>query len=89
VDIRFDNAAPAASLTAPGNGQFTPGQSVTVSGAALEDWNVSVGGKTLPLDAQQRFSTTAAAPSEERALAILFVNPRRGAHYYLRRGAAR
>lgn len=87
VDIRFDNAAPAASLTSPVNGQFTPGQTVTVAGTALEDWTVSVGGKTLPLDAQQRFSNAIATPAGERALAILFVNPRRGVHYYLRRAA--
>jgi hypothetical protein len=85
VDIRFDNAAPTATLTSPGNGSFAPGGSVTVSGLALEGWKISAGGTELPLDSQLRFTGTVTAPAGQRALAVLFENPHRGVHYYLRR----
>jgi ferric-dicitrate binding protein FerR (iron transport regulator) len=85
VDIRFDNAAPTATLTSPANGGFAPGASVTVSGVALEGWKISVAGAVLPLDSQLRFSGAATAPAGQRALAVLFENPHRGVHYYLRR----
>ena len=88
VEIKFDNAAPTATLTSPANGSFAPGAAVTVSGAALEGWKISVGGKDLPLDDQLRFSGAATAPSGQRALAIEFVHPHRGLHYYLRRAAS-
>ncbi len=87
VDIKFDNAAPAATLTSPADGSFGPGQGVTVSGVALEGWRISVGGTALPLDDQGRFSGEAVAPAGQRALAIEFVHPSRGTHYYLRRGS--
>lgn len=86
LELRFDNAAPTATLTSPPDG-FAPGSTVTVAGAALEGWTISAGGKELPLDGQQRFSGAVTAPSGERALAVQFVNPRRGVHYYLRRAA--
>jgi ferric-dicitrate binding protein FerR (iron transport regulator) len=85
VDIRFDNAAPTATLTSPGNGGFAPGATVMVSGAALDGWKISAGGKVLPLDDQLRFAGEVTAPVNERALAVLFENPHRGVHYYLRR----
>ncbi len=88
IEIKFDNAAPTATLTSPANGSFSPGSSVTVAGAALEGWKISVGGKDLPLDDQLRFSGEATAPAGQRALAIEFVNPHRGLHYYLRRAAS-
>jgi ferric-dicitrate binding protein FerR (iron transport regulator) len=85
IEIKFDNAAPTATLTSPANGSIQPGASVTVAGAALEGWKISVGGKDLPLDGQLRFSGVATVPSGQRALAIEFVHPHRGLHYYLRR----
>jgi hypothetical protein len=85
VEIKFDNASPTATITSPGNGSFSPGGSVLVSGIAMEGWKVYAGGKELTLDAAQRFSAETAVPGSERALAIEFVNPRRGVHYYLRR----
>ncbi|HEX3596763.1 MAG TPA: FecR domain-containing protein [Polyangiaceae bacterium] len=88
IDIKFDNAAPTATLTSPANGSFAPGSTVTVSGAALEGWKISVGGKDLPLDDQLRFSGEATAPGGQRALAVEFVHPKRGLHYYLRRAAS-
>jgi hypothetical protein len=86
LELRFDNAAPTATLTSPGNG-FAPGSTVTVAGVALDGWTISAGGKELPLDAQLRFSGEVTAPSGEHALAVQFVHPRRGLHYYLRRAA--
>ena len=88
LELRFDNAAPTATLTSPPDG-FAPGSTVTVAGVALEGWVISAGGKDLPLDGQQRFSGEVTAPSGERALAVQFVNPRRGVHYYLRRASGR
>jgi hypothetical protein len=88
LELRFDNAAPTATLTSPSDG-FAPGSTVTVAGAALEGWSISAGGRELPLDGQQRFSGEVTAPGGERALAVQFVNPRRGVHYYLRRAAGR
>jgi ferric-dicitrate binding protein FerR (iron transport regulator) len=85
LDIRFDNAAPTATLTSPSNGGFAPGGSVLVSGIALDGWKISASGKALPLDDQLRFSGEVTAPAGERALAVLFENPHRGVHYYLRR----
>jgi len=87
VDIRFDNAAPTATLTSPANGSFAQGGGVNVSGLALEGWKISVAGRELPLDGQLRFSGDVTAPAGERALAVLFENPHRGVHYYLRRSA--
>jgi ferric-dicitrate binding protein FerR (iron transport regulator) len=88
IEIKFDNAAPTATLTAPANGSFAPGSAVTVAGAALEGWKISVGGKELPLDDQLRFSGEVTAPAGQRALAIEFVHPKRGLHYYLRRASS-
>lgn len=86
VVIRFDNAAPAASITTPADGSFAPGASVLVSGTAQPGSVVTVGGETLQQDAQNRFSMAINAPSDQ-ALAIRFVQPQRGVHYYLRRSA--
>jgi hypothetical protein len=86
VVIRFDNAAPAASIASPADGSFARGSSVLVSGTAQPGSVVTVGGETLPQDAQNRFSMAVNAPSDQ-ALAIRFIQPQRGVHYYLRRSA--
>lgn len=86
VNIRFDNAAPTASIASPANGSFTPGSNVLVSGMAQPGWVVTVGAETLEQDAQHRFSALVSAPSD-RALAIRFTKAQRGVHYYLRRSA--
>jgi hypothetical protein len=85
VAIRFDNAAPTASISSPADRSFAPGASVVVSGSALPGWTVSAVGKDLTQDAQNRFSGDVSAPVAERALAIRFSHPSRGNHYYLRR----
>jgi hypothetical protein len=85
VAIRFDNAAPTASISSPQDRSFAPGASVVVSGYALPGWTVSSVGKDLTQDTQNRFSGEVSAPVAERALAIRFSHPSRGNHYYLRR----
>jgi hypothetical protein len=87
VVVQFDNAAPTASISAPGERSFAPGAAVTIAGSALPGWTVSVQGRELAQDAQQRFSGEAVAPSDVRALAIRFSHPQRGVHYYLRRSS--
>lgn len=89
VLVRFDNAAPTASIASPGDGSFAPGSSVLVSGGALPGWTVSVGGKELTQDAQNRFSEAVSAPSGQRALLIRFSHPSRGVHYYLKRSVGK
>jgi len=86
VVIRFDNAAPAASIVSPADRSFAPGSTVLVSGTAQPGSVVSVGGETLPQDDQNRFSMAIPAPADQ-ALAIRFTQPQRGVHYYLRRSA--
>jgi len=86
VVIRFDNAAPAASIASPADRSFAPGSSVLVSGMAQPGSVVTVGGETLQQDAQNRFSMAVSAPPDQ-ALAIRFTQPQRGVHYYLRRSA--
>jgi hypothetical protein len=87
VAIRFDNAAPTASISSPPDRSFAPGARVTVAGSALPGWTVSSVGKDLTQDAQNRFSGEVIAPAAERALVIRFSHPSRGNHYYLRRSA--
>ncbi|MEM7605230.1 MAG: FecR domain-containing protein [Myxococcota bacterium] len=83
--IRFDNAAPTASVTAPENGAFGPGAAVEVAGTAAPGWSVRIGGQALELDDQFRFTTQAAAPAGRDSLVIRLTHPSRGTHIYLRR----
>jgi hypothetical protein len=87
VVVRFDNAAPTASISSPPDRGFTPGSSVLVAGMAQPGWVVTVGAETLAQDGQNRFSSEVGSPSDQ-ALAIRFTHPGRGVHYYLRRGVA-
>jgi hypothetical protein len=87
VAIRFDNAAPTASIASPADRSFAPGANVVVAGSALPGWTVSAVGKDLTQDPQNRFSGAVSAPVAERALVIRFSHPSRGTHYYLRRSA--
>ncbi|HXK18444.1 MAG TPA: FecR family protein, partial [Polyangiaceae bacterium] len=50
VVVQFDNAAPMASISAPAERSFGPGQSVLVSGTALPGWTVSATGHELSQD---------------------------------------
>ncbi|HEX2872492.1 MAG TPA: FecR family protein [Polyangiaceae bacterium] len=85
VVVQFDNAAPTASISSPPERGFAAGSTVTAAGTALPGWTVSVAGRDLAQDAQQRFSGEVGAPGDASALAIRFAHPQRGVHYYLRR----
>jgi hypothetical protein len=85
VVVQFDNAAPTASISSPAERGFAPGATVTAAGTVLPGWNVSVAGRELSQDAQQRFSGEVSAPADASALAIRFAHPQRGVHFYLRR----
>jgi hypothetical protein len=87
VVVRFDNAAPTASITSPADQSFAAGSPVHVSGMAQPGWVVTVGGQTLAQDAQNRFAADVGSPADQ-ALAIRFTHPGRGVHYYLRRSVA-
>ena len=88
--IKFDNAAPAASVRDPVDGSFQPGDTVKVSGVVVEGWTVSVNGTAVPLDDQKRFATTATVPAGETALVLRLTHPKRGTVYYVRHaGGAR
>ena len=85
VRIGFDNAATVASLRAPKDGAFAPGEDVLVQGVALSGWQVSVGGQEIPLDEQARFEARVSVPPERLGLAIRMAHPSRGVQYYVRR----
>jgi hypothetical protein len=87
VLVQFDNAAPMASISSPAERGFAPGSAVSVAGTALPGWTVSVNGRELAQDGQQRFSGDVAAPTDVGALAIRFSHPQRGVRYYLRRSS--
>jgi len=81
--IAFDNAAPAAEIQQPVDGQPSGG-TVHVAGVAAEGASVSVGGAAIALDQDLRFRADVPAPAGDRSLAIRISHPSRGIHYYLR-----
>lgn len=85
VVVQFDNAAPTASISSPAERAFALGATVTAAGMALPGWSVTVAGRELAQDGQQRFSGEVSAPVDGSALAIRFAHPQRGVHFYLRR----
>jgi hypothetical protein len=85
IVVRFDNAAPKASLTSPAEGGFAPGESVTVEGVALPGWKVAAEGGTITMDEDQRFSGQVVTTAERPDIALRLTHPRLGTHYYLRR----
>ncbi|MET0339481.1 MAG: hypothetical protein ABW252_00685 [Polyangiales bacterium] len=85
VIVRFDNAAPKASLGSPPNRAFQAGDLVTVEGVALPGWRVSVQGGTVQSGAADRFSGQVQTSEEQRDIAVRLSHPRLGTHYYLRR----
>ena len=85
--VKFDNAAPAASIREPADGSFGPTDSVKVAGLVSEGWSVSINGTAVPLDEQQRFSTTATPVPGENAIVLRLSHPQRGVVYYVRHAA--
>jgi hypothetical protein len=85
LEIRFDNAAPKASVSKPRDGGFAAGDSVDVAGVALPGFQVSLPGGKLELDAQSRFSGTIQTSSEHPDVVLRIESPRSGVHYYVRR----
>lgn len=82
--IKFDNAAPAASVREPADGSFGPGDTVKVAGVVVEGWTVSVNGVAVALDEQKRFSTMTTVPAGENAIVLKLSHPKRGTVYYVR-----
>ncbi len=86
--VAFDNAAPAAELQLPLEGQATAG-TVTVAGVAVEGAAITVDGAPIPLDSSFRFRGDVASAGgggtpANRSIAVRIVHPTRGVHYYLR-----
>jgi hypothetical protein len=85
ITLRFDNAAPTASLRLPPVAGFAPSDHVEVAGIALPGAQVSVFGKRLPLDPQGRFAGDVPLPQGVSALPVRIHHPRTGTRYYVRR----
>lgn len=90
IRIRFDNAAPAATLREPSpRDALVPGSTVRVSGSVLPGYTVDARGGALEIDPQLRFASELTVPTDVDSLAVRFSHPRRGVHYYVRRVAGR
>lgn len=87
VDIKFDNAAPQASLVTPVESKVLQGGEITITGTVQPGWSVEIGGRKVESDEHQRFTEKTNMPTEERAVAVRLTNPTRGTHVYLRRAA--
>lgn len=87
--IDFDNAAPAAELREPAQGDPWRGDTVRVKGVAIEGATVSVGATPIELDRHFRFDQPVPRPDDGEALAVRIAHPERGVHYYVRRRAPR
>jgi hypothetical protein len=85
VAISFQADGRTAVIQSPGDRTFAPGERVDVRGLVLHGWDVSVAGGSVAVAADDRFSGSATAPGDGRAIAIRLVSPGRGVHYYLRR----
>jgi hypothetical protein len=88
VQIRFDNAAPKASLSEPADRSFAPGDTVRIAGVALPTWKVSVAGGTIKQDGSDRFSGLIVTSAQRPDIAVRLRHPRLGTHYYLRRATS-
>ncbi len=89
LTINFDNAARSGYLISPRPDAQWNGESVVVSGGAIDGWRVSVRGKVLPLDRQHRFSAPIVRARDENGIAVQFSHPTHGVHLYVRRAVRR
>jgi hypothetical protein len=85
LKIYFDNTAPQVYIQSPQNGKAWGEGDIEVRGAVLPGWQAAVEGVGIPMDKQLRFIAKVARPPG-KALAIKLSHPKRGTHYYLRRG---
>lgn len=85
VEIRFNNAAPTASLREPKEAVFKTGDEVSVSGVAVSGCKISLQGGALSVDANYRFSGKVVYTDMYRAVTIRLAHAKTGIHYYLRR----
>jgi hypothetical protein len=83
IEVVYDTQAPPARLSEP-SVVLGAANARTVTGQALPGWTVSVGGRPVALDPQQRFSVEVDGSA---TLPITLSHPRLGTHYYLRRSA--
>jgi hypothetical protein len=87
VEIRFDNTTTTASLAAPTNRGFSPGDTVEIEGVALPAWKVSVDGGTIEKVGDDRFHGQVVTSEMNPDVAVRLAHPRLGTHYYVRRAA--
>jgi hypothetical protein len=87
VEVRFDNAAPKASLSAPEDRSFAAGDLVTIEGVALPTWKVTLEGGTIAMHPGDRFTGQVQTSKEQPDIAVRLSHPRLGTHYYLRRAS--
>lgn len=87
VDVRFDNAAPKASLSAPEDRGFKAGDLVTVEGVALPTWKVTLEGGTIAMQPGERFTGQVQTSAAQPDISVRLSHPRLGTHYYLRRAS--
>jgi hypothetical protein len=87
IDVRFDNTASTASLSAPADRSFTPGADVGIEGVALPTWKVSVDGGTIQKDNDGRFHGRIVTTESQPDFAVRLSHPRLGNHYYVRRAS--
>lgn len=85
LKIYFDNTAPQVYIQSPQYGKPWGDADIEVRGAVLPGWQAAVEGVAIPMDKQLRFIAKVAKPPGQ-ALAIKLSHPKRGTHYYLRRG---
>jgi hypothetical protein len=87
VDVRFDNTAATASLTAPVDRAFKVGDTISIEGLALPGWNVSVRSGTIEKVGADRFQGSVVTSAEHPDIAVRLAHRRLGTHYYLRRAS--
>ena len=87
VEVRFDNTATTASLSAPIDRSFSPGATVDIEGVLLPAWKVSVDGGMIEKIGEDRFHGRIVTTPQNPDFAVRLFHPRLGTHYYLRRAA--
>ena len=87
VEVRFDNTATTASLSAPKDRGFAAGAEVEIEGVLLPAWKVSLDGGMIEKVGEDRFHGRIVTTQQNPDFAVRLSHPRLGTHYYLRRAA--